>query len=66
MKLETEFANFKKFLGFELKFPVFTTLSKFQVFSRHGKENDKIPGFQGFPGRVGTLMTYTQYFELTL
>ncbi len=30
-------------------------MSKFQTFSRHGKENDKIQGFPGFPGSVGTL-----------
>ncbi len=29
--------------------------SKFQACSRPGKVNDKIPGFKGFPGRVGTL-----------
>ncbi len=27
--------------------------------SRPGKENDKIPDCQGFPGRVGTLTQFT-------
>ncbi len=38
---------YKFFPGFELKFQVFQFLSKFQVFSRPGKVNDKIPGFPG-------------------
>ncbi len=35
---------------------VFHFWRKFQTFSRSGKVNDKISGFQGFPGRVGTLV----------
>ncbi len=36
---------------FEFKFQHYPT---FWANSRPGKVNDKIPGFQGFPGRVGT------------
>ncbi len=32
-------------------------LRKFHAFSRPGKVNDKIPGLQGFTGRLGTLYT---------
>ncbi len=40
------------------KIPAFSHfLNKFHVFSRHGKVNDKILDFQGFPGRLETLYT---------
>ncbi len=56
MKLETENLQISIFSRFWVKIPCFYHfLSKFQVFSRPGKENDKIPGF---PGRVGTLYNY--------
>ncbi len=46
-------SQFQVFSRFWVKIPGFYKfLSKFQVFSRSGKENDKIPSFQG---RVGTL-----------
>ncbi len=52
-----EFTNSKLLPGFALKFQVFATfMSKFQAFSKPGKVNDKIPGFPGFSGRVGTLL----------
>ncbi len=28
-----------------------------------GKENDKMPGFQGFPGRVGTLLVLLHHIN---
>ncbi len=58
-----EFANFK-FSRFWVKIPGFYYfLSKFQAFSRPEKENGKIPGFQGFPGRMGTLILNVWDFE---
>ncbi len=51
-----EFANFKFFPGLELNSRFLPLLNKFQAFSSPGKENDKIQGFQGVPGRVGTLV----------
>ncbi len=50
-----ELAKFKFLQGF--KIPCFYYfLGKIQAFSRPGKEIDKIPGFLGFPGWVGSLM----------
>ncbi len=49
-----KFTNFKFFSGLELQFQVFPHfLSKFQIFPRPGKENDKMPGFRC---RVRTLV----------
>ncbi len=46
------------FSRFWIKIPGFSKFwRKFQAFSRPGKVNDKIQGFQGFPGSVGTLTT---------
>ncbi len=47
--------KFQFFLRFWVKIRgLYHFLSKFQAFTRPGKENDKIPGF---PGRVGTLLS---------
>ncbi len=53
-KLNLQITSFSRFW---IKITDFSNfLSKFQAFSRPGKVNDKIPGFQGFPGSVGTLL----------
>ncbi len=62
--LKNKIYKVQVFSRFWVKIPRFSQfLSKFQAFSRPGKVNDKIPGFQGFPGRVGTLiqLVYIQW-----
>ncbi len=39
-------------------------MSLLGAFSRPGKENDKIEGFQGLPGRVGTLDQLLEQWSL--
>ncbi len=60
-----EFTNFKVFFSmFSVKILAFCHfLSKFNTFSRPGNVNDKIPGFQSIPGRVGTPNYDFQYLS---
>ncbi len=51
--LKHRICKFQVFSRFWVKFPGFYHfLRKFQSFSKPGKENDTIPGFQGFSGSV--------------
>ncbi len=60
-------SKFQVFFRFWVKIPCFYhSLSKLQAFSRPGKENDKIPVFQGFPGKMGTLYMYLAWISTIL